>query len=135
MAYDRDGNSVASGSTGKWPLFDALEVNTMFSKSLLERNIFVIYEKSNQFLIYKFDNSDLSAPKVTKTGVTATTYDQFLWFIDDPGSKSTKSLKDLMEVRAALTYNNYLILISDKNYCKVDLNRDKLEKKVKQSVV
>ena len=72
--------------------------------------------------------------EVSKTGPTSVSVDKFLWFIDTPGSqkslKDGKILKDLMNVKASLSYFNYLILLTEKNYCRVDLTGSHSEKKV-----
>ena len=106
----------------------------MFSVNTTQSKVFAIYEDSYRYHIYDFN--DLNEPKIIKSGETAITAvsgnavnDYFLWFLENDSGKP-KSLKDLMKVKASITYRGTLILMSDQMYCRVNLNADIFEKKV-----
>ena len=122
------------GSTDKWPKFQNLTLDTMFSVDLTKSEIYAIYDDSSRFHVYDF--KDMSEPKIVKSGITSINQhgpnQTFLWFIDNPdgGGGSKKSLKSLMKVKTSISYKKTLILMSNQYYCKVNLNAPDYEKMV-----
>ncbi|CAG2164783.1 unnamed protein product [Oppiella nova] len=83
-------------------------------------SVYLIYDNSYRYIVYDF--KDLSKPTVTLSGITFVK-EKNLWFMDDHTffTDDDLTLKDIMQVKTSIRYQDTLILMSESKYCKVDM--------------
>ncbi len=128
-----------SGSTLDWPKFRDLKVTTMFATDYRSERVFILHNDNKNFTLFNF--ADINKPVKRKEGITET-HEEFIWFLDQPeeqkspksklrsGTTQSEPLKQLIDVKAALTYEKRLVLISKDLYCVVELEAQLFDKKV-----
>lgn len=106
-------------------MFNSVNIDSVFSAQPAfpkkdKTEVYVIHSNNTNYILYDFRS--IETPKIVRSGPTVVSRNN-LWFMDNKnGRNEKKRLKNLLETKVGLNYDDRLILISNKNFCTVNLN-------------